>query len=402
MKKYLDIILISLLIFMGINFLTADKQQASTNEITFSATKSSYAIPASVNFEVKNTTENTLNINTCDSISILHNGNTLELPKESCEDIAILSGEKTLIDFAPYYQSFNQPWNYDFELSVEDKKYRAQTKVKNRGTLWKLFVGVFYAPIYNLLIFLVDIFSNSLGWAIIAITVLVRLVLIYPQHGMMVSQRKLQAIQPKIKKLQEKYKKDSQKLWVELMALYKKEKVNPMGSCGFLLIQMPIILVIYNIILNIKSPVNPFYLYWFQSGFDMSSMSSIFFGIDLLGSWWVVGIILAIFIGFIQFIQIKLSLTFNKKNDTKKKGVVLEKKKWANDYSSMMPDPEMMNKFMLYGMPGMVAVFTYTLFAWIGLYWGISTLFAILQQIVVNKLVHKQISVSEPKVIEGK
>jgi len=67
-----------------------------------------------------------------------------------------------------------------------------------------------------------------------------------------------------------------------------------------------------------------------------------------------------------------------------------------------MPDPEMMNKFMLYGMPGMVAVFTYTLFAWIGLYWGISTLFAILQQIVVNKLVHKQISVSEPKVIEGK
>ena len=120
----------------------------------------------------------------------------------------------------------------------------------------------------------------------------------------------------------------------------------------------------------------------------MSTMSSTFFGIDLLSSGGVVGIVLAVFIGFIQFIQIKLSLSFNKKNAGEKKtGVVLEKKKWANDYSSMMPDPEMMNKFMLYGMPWMVAVFTYTLFAWVGLYWGISTLFAILQQLVVNKLV---------------
>jgi len=175
------------------------------------------------------------------------------------------------------------------------------------------------------------------------------------------------------------------------MALYKKEKVNPMGSCGFLLIQMPIILVIYNIILNIESPTNPFYLYGFHSWFDMIDMSSTFFGIDLLAAWWVVGIFLAAFIWFIQFIQIKLSLSFNKKNsDEKKKGVVLEKKKWATDYSSMMPDPEMMNKFMLYGMPWMVAVFTYTLFAWVGLYWWISTLFAILQQIIVNKLVYKE------------
>ena len=115
------------------------------------------------------------------------------------------------------------------------------------------------------MIVLIEILGYSLGWAIVAITILIRIVLLWPQHKMMVSQRKLQAIQPKIKKLQEKHKKDSQKLGVELMALYKKEKVNPMGSCGFLLIQMPIILVIYNIILNIESPTNPFYLYGFHS-----------------------------------------------------------------------------------------------------------------------------------------
>jgi membrane protein insertase Oxa1/YidC/SpoIIIJ len=48
--------------------------------------------------------------------------------------------------------------------------------------------------------------AMSLGFAIIAITILIRLALVYPQHKMMVSQKKLQAIQPKIKKLQEQYK----------------------------------------------------------------------------------------------------------------------------------------------------------------------------------------------------
>lgn len=375
---------------MGINLLTADKNVNPSWEITFNSLKSKYSIPAAINLEVKNSTWEPLQFNTCENISILNNGDTLLLPESACKDISVGASETQIINLAPYYELFQTPGSYNFELSVDDKKFIAQTETKNRGTIGKLFVGVFYAPIYNLMIVLIEIFGNSLGWAIVVITILIRLLLIYPQHKMMVSQRKLQAIQPKIKKLQEKYKKESQKLGVELMALYKKEKVNPMGSCGFLLIQMPIILVIYNIILNIESPTNPFYLYGFHSWFDMTSMSSTFFGIDLLAAGWIVGIFLAAFIGFIQFIQIKLSLSFNKKNtDEKKKGVVLEKKKGANDYSSMMPDPEMMNKFMLYGMPWMVAVFTYTLFAWVGLYWWISTLFAILQQIVVNKLVHK-------------
>jgi len=55
----------------------------------------------------------------------------------------------------------------------------------------------------------------------------------------------------------------------------------------------------------------------------------------------------------------------------------------------MMPDPEMINKFMLYGMPAMVWVFTYTFFAWIGIYWWISTWFMLVQQIIVNKILKK-------------
>ena len=200
----------------------------------------------------------------------------------------------------------------------------------------------------------------------------------------MVSQKKLQAIQPKIKEIQKKYKWNQQQAWIKLMELYKKEKVNPMWSCWFMFIQMPILLVLYRIILDIKDVSNEFYLYETFSNFQISQISYNFFWIDLLWSWWIVWFALALFIWIIQFIQVKLSIRL-KEPKCKKWKVVLEKKKWANDYSSMMPDQNTMNKVMLYMMPVMVWFFTYSLIAWIWLYWGISTTFAIFQQLVVNK-----------------
>jgi YidC/Oxa1 family membrane protein insertase len=247
-------------------------------------------------------------------------------------------------------------------------------------------VWLFYAPVYNLMIFLLSLFNWVFWWAIITITIIIRLALLWPQQKMMMSQRKLQAIQPKIKEIQEKYKWQQQVLGVKLMELYKTEKVNPMWSCGFLIIQMPILLVIYHIILSIKDPSNFFYTYSFLSDFNLSSIDYNFFGLNLLWSWWVAWVILAISVATIQFFQIKLSLA-GKAQD--KKWIVLEKKKWNEWYSQFMPDPEVMNKFMLYWMPAMVWVFTYTLFAWIGIYWGISTLFMLVQQFIVNKKMQK-------------
>jgi membrane protein insertase Oxa1/YidC/SpoIIIJ len=118
--------------------------------------------------------------------------------------------------------------------------------------------------------------------------------------------------------------------------------------------------------------------------FDLTKLSYEFFGMHLLDSQWIQWILLAVSVALIQFVQIKLSLAT--KNAESQKGVVLEKKKWEDSYSQLAPDPEMMNKFMLYGMPAMVAVFTYNLFAWIGFYWWISTLFMLFQQLFVNKM----------------
>ena len=151
---------------------------------------------------------------------------------------------------------------------------------------------------------------------------------------------------------------------------------------------MPILIVMYNVILYIKNPSNYYYIYDILSWINVENISYDFFWLDLLWSWWLSGIILWLFIWLIQYIQIKLSLSKSKSN-TDKNNIVLEKKKWEKDYNQFMPDPELMNKFMLYGMPAMVWVFTYTLIAWVWIYWWVSNLFMIFQQIFVNKILKK-------------
>ena len=388
MKKYLDILLFTLLFFFIFSYFTGKDTPSQLTWVRFETDSSGYKVPAGVALIVENNTAETMSLNTCENISLRFQWKTVELPETLCTQEELLSRESHTLDFSPHYSLFENPGDYTFELNIGEEKYIEQFGVQYRGAIWKIFTGLLYAPIYNLMAYLTQLFSNSLGWSIVVLTIIIRIVLLFPQHKMMVGQRKMQAIQPKIKKLQEKHKGNQQAMGMELMKLYKDEGVSPMGSCGFLLIQMPILIVIYNIILNITSEKNEFYLYDALQNFQTSQIDFNFFWLDLLGAGWVAGIILALVVALVQYIQIKLSLAW-KANDDNKKGVVLEKKKWETDYNSMMPDPEMMNKFMLYGMPAMVAVFTYTLIAWVWLYWGISTLFAIFQQLFVNKIIKK-------------
>ncbi len=388
MKKFLDILLISLLIILTINlFFGPEKtqEQKLTGDIIVETTAKQYSIPATVGLKITNNSQESLKFNTCENITLNHAGEDIALESD-CKDIVIESAESQTINYRDSFKIFNDEGEYTFKVNVAAKEHITSFQTEHRWAISKLFIAVFYAPILNLMVFLIELFHHSLGWAIVWITVLIRILLIYPQHKMMVSQKKLQAIQPKIKKIQEDNKWNQQVIGMKLMELYKTEKVNPMGSCGFLLIQMPILLVIYNIILSVKDPSNLFHLYWFQSDFSVESISWIFYGIDLLQSWGTTGIILAISIAVIQFTQVKLSLAGKKADD---KNMVLEKKKDQSGYSQMMPDPEMMNKFMLYGMPAMVAVFTFTLIAWVGIYWWVSTSFMIIQQLVVNKILKK-------------
>jgi len=83
------------------------------------------------------------------------------------------------------------------------------------------------------------------GWAIVGLVVLIK-ALMYPLSAAQYkSMAKMRKFQPRIKQLQERYGDDKQKLQMAMMELYKKEKINPVGGCLPILVQMPVFLCLY-------------------------------------------------------------------------------------------------------------------------------------------------------------
>jgi YidC/Oxa1 family membrane protein insertase len=80
----------------------------------------------------------------------------------------------------------------------------------------------------------------SYGWAIVAITTLIKLIFWPLTQASTRSMKRMQALQPEIKKLQEKYKDDPQKLSQKQLEFWRKNKVNPMGGCLPMLLQIPV------------------------------------------------------------------------------------------------------------------------------------------------------------------
>ncbi|MBN1192772.1 MAG: membrane protein insertase YidC [Coriobacteriia bacterium] len=86
------------------------------------------------------------------------------------------------------------------------------------------------------------------GFAIIGLTVLIRVLLLPLTVKQTKSMYELQRIQPKIKELQDKYKKDKEKLQEETMKFYQENKVNPFGGCLPLLLQMPVFFALFRML----------------------------------------------------------------------------------------------------------------------------------------------------------
>jgi YidC/Oxa1 family membrane protein insertase len=91
---------------------------------------------------------------------------------------------------------------------------------------------------------------NNLGWSMIILAGLIRLVFWPLNTAQFKSMLKMQRVAPQIKKLQARYKDDSQKIQQETMALYKKEGVNPLAGCWPMLVQWPFIISVYYVVLN--------------------------------------------------------------------------------------------------------------------------------------------------------
>ncbi len=250
---------------------------------------------------------------------------------------------------------------------------QVQFSTHEAGTITKIFRTFITKPILNLLIFIASFSPGyNLGIAIIIITLIIKLLLFFPTQHAMEGQRKLQKVQPQLDAIRKKHKNNPEKMNKEIMELWKREGVNPLQSCLPILIQFPILIgLFYTIrdgsVLELSSHLiyDPFQNLDWVWGTN-------FIGLNLLEPNFY---FFPPFLVIIQFLQMKLSFAIaaKKKGDTKKK-------------ESSTPDAQQMQqRMMLYGLPLLIGFFAFSFPAAVSLYWAVSTVFAIGQQIVVNR-----------------
>ncbi|HEX4772638.1 MAG TPA: membrane protein insertase YidC [Bryobacteraceae bacterium] len=144
----------------------------------------------------------------------------------------------------------------EFTLFVGPKDLNILKKVNPKLTQiidWGFF-GILAKPLFLWLNWTADHWTGNYGWAIVVVTLIINLVLFPLKFSSLRSARKMQRLQPQIKAINERYKNikinDPKKAEQnqEVMALYKKGGVNPVGGCLPLLIQMPFLYAFYRVL----------------------------------------------------------------------------------------------------------------------------------------------------------
>lgn len=126
------------------------------------------------------------------------------------------------------------------------------------GEIFYFFNIVFSNPITNLLVAFYKILvavhiPYALGFAIILLTAFIKIILYPFMSSQIKSSAKMQQLQPHIATLKEKHKNDKQKQQVEMMKLYKEHNINPATGCLPMLIQFPILIALYHVLIDIVS-----------------------------------------------------------------------------------------------------------------------------------------------------
>ena len=231
----------------------------------------------------------------------------------------------------------------------------------------EFFKVVFYQPLYNGLVFLMDVIPGAdAGIAVIALTVIVKLVLFPLSKRSIETQFSMRRFQPELDELKKKYASDREGYARATMAFYKEKRINPFSSFFLLLIQLPVIISLYYVFFRGGLPeINEVLRYAFIPSPEVSME---FLGlIDIAGK----SITLAALAGITQFFQVKLALP--------------PPAPGTRDGSFQGELMHGMHMQMKYVMPIVAAVVAYTISGAVALYWTTSNLFAIGQEIVVRR-----------------
>ncbi|MCK5490257.1 MAG: membrane protein insertase YidC [Candidatus Pacebacteria bacterium] len=240
--------------------------------------------------------------------------------------------------------------------------------------------NLIYYPLFNLMVFFYNIVpGNDIGIAIILLTLFVRFVL-YPMNTKSIkSQKKLQEIQPLMKKIQTKYKDNKEEQAKRLMALYQKHKINPLSGCLPILIQLPILIALYRVFINGFKDESLAIVYPFIT--NPGHLDPMFIGLVNLSE---TNLPLALMAGILQFFQTKMMMG----DKVKDKKVEEDKEKSAEDKTQDFA--QSMMKQMMYILPIMTFFFAMSFPSGLALYWVVTTLFAIIQQMIIMKKQDKE------------
>ncbi|SFL97141.1 YidC/Oxa1 family membrane protein insertase [Paenibacillus sp. 1_12] len=138
----------------------------------------------------------------------------------------------------------------------------ATTKIDPTNSFWdKYFVG----PLADVLDWFAAALWGQYGLSILVVTIIIRLIILPLTLKQYKSSKRMQDLQPELKKLKEKYKDDAKKQQEETMKLFQSNGVNPLAGCFPLIVQMPILIALYNAIMRNHSIAEHSFL-WLQLG----------------------------------------------------------------------------------------------------------------------------------------
>lgn len=256
------------------------------------------------------------------------------------------------------------------------------------------FNTLFVIPILNALIGIYKLLlllhlPGAFGLSLILLTALMRIILNPLSALQLKNTQKLHKIKPHLDKLSQKHKGDKQTLYQEQMKLYKEMGINPAAGCLPLLLQMPILIGLYNLFFSLLNGagmdrvvegINKVVYFPFLT---ISSLDLSFFGLHLAAKpsdWQTKGwflLLIPVITAVLQYIQTKMMVPQAQDQRSKIKDQKEEKKE--EDMAATM------QKQMGIMMPLMIGFFAYSFPLGLSLYWNTFTIFGIIQQYQLNK-----------------
>ncbi|NKI18297.1 membrane protein insertase YidC [Spongiibacter sp. KMU-166] len=198
-------------------------------------------------------------------------------------------------------------------------------------------------PLFWLLTKLHSVIGNW-GWSIIGVTILVKAAFFQLNAKAFTSMANMRKVQPKLVELKERYADDRQKQSQAMMELYKKEKINPVGGCLPMLVQMPVFIALYWVLMESVELRHAPFMLWIE---DLSAMDPYF--------------VLPLIMGVSMFIQQKLN----------------------------PPPPDPMQAKVMQWMPVIFTFFFLFFPAGLVLYWVVNNSLSIVQQYIITKRIEK-------------